>query len=582
MTKAIQLGKNTFIDPMKLIEGRMLIVGNSGSGKSYLSRVLCEGIVDVIPTLVLDREGEFATLREHHDVALIGEGGEADTSVATAAKLARMLVELGVSAVINLYDLSKPDKRKFVRLFLDSLLNLPRSLWRPMLVLLDEAHEFCPEAGREAESRESVIRLMDQGRKRGIGGILATQRFAKLAKDAAGEANNVCIGRIVQDVDLRRASDTLGFAGKSEWPTLRELDPGEWFAFGPGFSHKGIGRFTCLRAKTTHPKAGQRHKLTAPAPSRAILKVAPDLKALKAAVIAEQDELTRLRAENKELRSKRAVAAPRGVNVIDPAPHVLEGRQDALRMFEPALFAVDSARTAVLDALQTATIAAKQALDGSQREIATAKRILGSKVAKAKLHPNDRARLQQVTEQIRERVAVPGATSRATRAASSGPGDPSLGRGQLRQLMIALAQHPEGVDRVQLAMYAGASIQSSHYGNNLSTMRVKGWMEDRDRGFFITDAGLSALGSYDPLPEGKALVSHWLDFCGGGAKRRMLQALLDAGKEGLSRQELAEASEMSITSSHYGNVLSELRGAKLAEGKTVIRATQTLLDANES
>src|SRR5204863_406646 len=83
----------------------------------------------------LDREGEFASLRERHDMVLIGEGGEADTSIATAAKLARTLVELGVSAVVNLYDLSKTDKRKFVRIFLDALMSLPRSLWRPMIVV---------------------------------------------------------------------------------------------------------------------------------------------------------------------------------------------------------------------------------------------------------------------------------------------------------------------------------------------------------------------------------------------------------------------------------------------------------------
>jgi DNA helicase HerA-like ATPase len=245
MAGKIQLGKSTSLDSMKLLEGRMLVVGNSGSGKSYLLRVLCEQVVDKIPTIILDREGEFSTLREKHDVALIGEGGEADVSVSTAAKLARTLVELGISAVINLSDLpSKTDKRRFVRVFLDALLALPRSLWRPMIVIVDEAHDFCPETGREAESRESVVRLMDSGRKRGICGILATQRFAKLAKDAAAEANNVCVGHIVQDVDLKRASDILGFSGRSEWATLRDLEAGQWFAFGPAFAHRGIEKFT--------------------------------------------------------------------------------------------------------------------------------------------------------------------------------------------------------------------------------------------------------------------------------------------------------------------------------------------------
>ena len=74
---------------------------------------------------------------------------------------------------------SKADKRKFVRIFLEALLSLPRSLWRPMVVVVDEAHEFCGESTRDCESREAVIRLMDSGRKRGICGILATPLWAR-------------------------------------------------------------------------------------------------------------------------------------------------------------------------------------------------------------------------------------------------------------------------------------------------------------------------------------------------------------------------------------------------------------------
>jgi hypothetical protein len=115
------------------------------------------------------------------------------------------LLEYKVSAVIDLYELKFVEGRRFVKLFLESLIPLPRDLWRPTLVILDEARIYCPERGSgKAESTEAVISLMSQGRTRGYAEIIATQRLSKLHKDAAAEANNVIIGRTWLDADQAR------------------------------------------------------------------------------------------------------------------------------------------------------------------------------------------------------------------------------------------------------------------------------------------------------------------------------------------------------------------------------------------
>jgi uncharacterized protein len=140
------------------------------------------------------------------------------------------------------------ERRQFIKLFLDSLIHLLRELWRPTLVILDEAHIYCPEHGSgEAESTEAVISLMSQGRKRGYAGIIATQRLSKLHKDAAAEANNVIIGRTWLDADQARAGDALGLS-KADRLKLRDLDQGEFYAFGPAFSL--VGRGLCVFAQT--------------------------------------------------------------------------------------------------------------------------------------------------------------------------------------------------------------------------------------------------------------------------------------------------------------------------------------------
>src|SRR5713226_4909053 len=212
-------GEKLELDLPTLVDTRLLIQANSGGGKSWLLRLIAERAG--IQTIVLDNEGEFASLREAVDVLLVGASG------------ARRLLEYKVSAVFDLYELKLAQRRHFVKLFLESLIHLPRDLWRPTLVVLDEAHIYCPERGSgEAESTEAVISLMSQGRKRGYAGVIATQRLSKLHKDAAAEANNVIIGRTWLDADQVRAGDALGLS-KADRLKLRDVGQGEFLRLRP-------------------------------------------------------------------------------------------------------------------------------------------------------------------------------------------------------------------------------------------------------------------------------------------------------------------------------------------------------------
>lgn len=80
-----------------------------------------------------------------------------------------------------------------VHLFLESLMDAPRELWHPALIIIDEAHVFSPEDG-SAESEEAVIALATQGRKRGFGAVLATQRISQLSKAALRETEGLRAG----------------------------------------------------------------------------------------------------------------------------------------------------------------------------------------------------------------------------------------------------------------------------------------------------------------------------------------------------------------------------------------------------
>ena len=79
----------------------------------------------------------------------------------------------------------------------------------------------------------AMTNLMCRGRKRGLAGIIATQRLAKLAKNVAAEASNFLMGRTFLDIDMARAADLLGM-DRRQAEMFRDLERGHFVALGPG------------------------------------------------------------------------------------------------------------------------------------------------------------------------------------------------------------------------------------------------------------------------------------------------------------------------------------------------------------
>ena len=146
------IGDGLPIDISRLIETRLLLQANSGAGKSWALRRILEQTHGTVQHLVIDPEGEFASLREKFDYVLAARsGGDTAADPRTAKLLAERLLELGVSAILDIYELKPHERVRFVRLFIDALVDAPKALWHPVLVVIDEAHVYCPEKG-EAES----------------------------------------------------------------------------------------------------------------------------------------------------------------------------------------------------------------------------------------------------------------------------------------------------------------------------------------------------------------------------------------------------------------------------------------------
>ena len=235
-------GQTVPVDVEELLATRLLVQGNSGSGKSHLLRRLLEQSAGLVQQVVIDPEGDFTSLADEFGHIVIDGGAHTSREIET---LAARIRQHRASVVLALDELEVEQQIRCAALFLTALFDAPREHWYPALVVVDEAQMFAPAAaGEMAEDTRrmtlsAMTNLMCRGRKRGLAGIVATQRLAKLAKNVAAEASNFLMGRTFLDIDMQRAADLLGM-DRRQAERIRDLQRGHFLGLGPAISRSPV------------------------------------------------------------------------------------------------------------------------------------------------------------------------------------------------------------------------------------------------------------------------------------------------------------------------------------------------------
>ncbi len=230
------------MDLVELLATRLLVQGNSGSGKSHLLRRLLEQTAGLVQQAVIDPEGDFVTLAERFGHLVIDAAAHAGSGHARAAEQVR---EHRISVVLILEGARRrradaPRRRLPGRLF-----EAAREHWFPCWWWWTRRSSSRPAAAAEASDEASrlslgaMTNLMCRGRKRGLAGVVATQRLAKLAKNVAAEASNFLMGRTFLDIDMARAADLLGLE-RRQAEMFRDLPRGHFVALGPALSKRPL------------------------------------------------------------------------------------------------------------------------------------------------------------------------------------------------------------------------------------------------------------------------------------------------------------------------------------------------------
>jgi Helicase HerA, central domain len=229
----LHIGEAFSIDPGYLVSERSAVIGQSGSGKSYLVSVICEELAkNNLGFAVIDTEGEYSGLSERFpdqiksiDIESLSRDEEQIHQIITKSK----------RIVLDVSDLDETEQKKTISDFLESTFRVATQLFKagsdkqiPFLIVVEEADIYVPQ---QAKNRLPILETISKrGRKRGLGVLFATQRPALVNKNVLTQCNNVFIGRLTHKVDID--SVRIFFSSMDDARQLTGFEPGEFYVQG--------------------------------------------------------------------------------------------------------------------------------------------------------------------------------------------------------------------------------------------------------------------------------------------------------------------------------------------------------------
>ncbi|UNK71572.1 ATP-binding protein [Microbacterium sp. H1-D42] len=120
------------------------------------------------------------------------------------------------ATVMDLGGFAHPNEPKVAALAVLEHLWARREERRPILIVIDEAHNLCspnPRTDVERVLTEQLVQIAAEGRKFGLWLLLSTQRPTKIHPNVLSQCDNLALMRVNAPRDLAELADVFGFAG---------------------------------------------------------------------------------------------------------------------------------------------------------------------------------------------------------------------------------------------------------------------------------------------------------------------------------------------------------------------------------
>jgi uncharacterized protein len=576
-----------------------ILVHNSNGAAVLAEEMYAAGL----PWVVVDPKGDYWGLRSSRDgsgpglpIPLFGGlRGDLPLEPEAGALMAELVVEENLTCVLDVSEFaSKAAQMRFLTDFAERLFRLHGKHPQPRHLILEEADEYLPQRALREQLRclGAWTRIVKQGRHRGLGITLVSQRSAVVAKDALTQTETLIAMRTTSPQDRKAILGWVDYhaVARELVDSLPGLEDGEAWVCSPHWlkTHQlaPVQRVR-FRQRTTFDSGatpafgpGQRRR---PATIADI-----DLGALRdrmAAVVekAARDDPAVLRGRIVELERALAAARRSGSRRQAPLPErVVETVTVEVPVLDEHLIgAVEqlaktaqdagASLTALIEAASREQAVLQEAADGARQALEAARQRLpgGS--------PPPR-RTPQPAPAAGAAAAPPAAGTEGVAGDGAGNGGGALPRAQ-RAILTVLAQFPAGRSKRQLALQAGYAAKGGGFNNALSALRTAGLVVvERGEPIRATEAGIAALGgAFQPLPTGPALLAYWLGELGpNSAGAKILTVLVDAWPAVMDKETVAERTGYVASGGGFNNALSRLRTLQLIDGSRELRADDTL------
>ena len=569
------------------------IIGKRGKGKSNLLACILEELARRGQSFVVldppdahwgirfaaDAEG-LPVGPSGFDVLLVGgDHGDVPLDPNGGAELAQVVVAGNVSCVISLRGMTYTAQQRFAADFGEEIFRINRT---PRFIAFEEAHNFLPQK-MQFEEQKRVLHAMDriitEGRSSGLGYAVASQRPARINKDALEEVDNLFALGMPGPNDLDQVENWFkrhvrGDKAKlnSILDEIASLPPGECWLLSPDW----LGDLVKLRARlrvTYHagrtPRPGERKV------SLARFTVTEAVKQLKEKFAAKQQERAqevanlkeakaKIRSLETELRKKGGKVEVKNVAVSDPKAverAVRQSQQEMQGAYRKATAQLEQRLQGMVKALEvTSAFLASQGKAMVERSGPLLTLVKGGAVKIAKVDPLAMIPKPKVGIPTPKPIVVD--WNAAAKVVRPSNGDAPKLRDGAERMLAALAQwSPGGMTLGQMRAHAGLK-KSGTFSAYMSDLRKGGYIRENGSLVFATDAGLDYCKHIPPAPAStEEVLQVWTPKLRDGAVR-MLNVLVEAGGEPIGKEELGERAGLKKPGT-FSAYLSDLKTARL-------------------
>jgi len=569
--------------PIEAVTQKLAFLGRTGSGKSYGATKLCELMLEAkAQVIALDPVGVWWGLRTGPRkgggfpiLVFGGLHGDVPLDPETGALIANLIVDRNLSAVLDVSQMLVSEQHEFVTDFVSQLFQRKKAAPAAMHIFIEECQEFVPQNVGKDETHmvHAFERLIKLGRNFGIGASLISQRPQEVNKKALNQTECLFAFQMTGPHERKAIESWVSEKGAELdiVEVLPKLKVGEPHVWSPQWL--GISKTLRIAKKVTADVSSTpKHGESQAKPQQLTSVDLEELRSQMASVIekAKAEDPKELQKRITELEKQLGKLQRKDANVptkplLDDAllKEIRDAKNDAFEMVSQL-----RGLASKLDEYREALNKSACILDRVQWNASAAK-----SNANMQIHLHNP--VGPATPILLPKTRAGTVAQRARSSGAGTTGGAGVVSGGMRRMMIALAQRP-GLNARQLGVRAGLSSNSGTFSTYLGKLRSQVWIAGtRDR-MELTEAGIEALGSYEPLPTGRKLLSYWLGELGNGGASRMLDALASVWPATMTKEELGRSAEISHVSGTFSTYLGKLRTLELVQGSRELKASDEL------